>query len=139
MYVFAVIQIRALIRLVAVATIRERHLSRSALAQVRLQFESGVYSRAASIRSYMVYTISYLSPSPSLPQSPPPVQRNGKEKSNIQHCKNDLEQREKGGRGRERGREGESEGGREGERKEKRRGCEGVREGREDTTIGCGN
>ena len=46
MYVFA-----ALIPLVAAVTIRERHLFRSALAQVRLQFESGVYSRAASIRS----------------------------------------------------------------------------------------
>ena len=42
------IQIRALIRLVAAATIRERRLFRSALAQVRLLFESGVYSRAAS-------------------------------------------------------------------------------------------
>ena len=45
---------RALIRLVAAATIRERRLFRSALAQVRLLFESGVYSRAASIRSYTV-------------------------------------------------------------------------------------
>ena len=44
MYVFAVIQSRALIRLVAVATIRERRLFRSALAQVRLLFESSVYS-----------------------------------------------------------------------------------------------
>ena len=41
-----------LIRLVAAATIRERRLFRSALAQVRLIFESGVYSRSASIRSY---------------------------------------------------------------------------------------
>ena len=54
MYVFAVIQIRALIRLIAVATIRERRLFRSALAHVRRLFESGVYSRAASIRSYTV-------------------------------------------------------------------------------------
>ena len=46
---------RALIRLVAAATIRERRLFRSALAQVRLLFESGVYSRGASIRSYTVY------------------------------------------------------------------------------------
>ena len=45
---------RALIRLVAAATIRERRLFRSALAQVRLLFESGVYSREASIRSYTV-------------------------------------------------------------------------------------
>ena len=35
---------RALIRLVAAATIRERRLFRSALAQVRLLFERGVYS-----------------------------------------------------------------------------------------------
>ena len=42
-------------RLVAAATIRERRLFRSALAQVRLLFESGVYSREASIRSYTVY------------------------------------------------------------------------------------
>ena len=42
-------------RLVAAATIRERRLFRSALAQVRLLFESGVYSRGASIRSYTVY------------------------------------------------------------------------------------
>ena len=48
---------RALIRLVAAATIRERRLFRSALAQVRLLFESGVYSREASIRSYTVYRI----------------------------------------------------------------------------------
>ena len=40
---------------VAAATIRERRLFRSALAQVRLLFESGIYSRAASIRSYTVY------------------------------------------------------------------------------------
>ena len=52
-YVFPVI--RAIIRLVAAATIRERRLFRSALAQVRLLFESGVYSRGASIRSYTVY------------------------------------------------------------------------------------
>ena len=45
---------RALIRLVAAATIRERRLFRSALAQVRLLFESGIYSREASIRSYTV-------------------------------------------------------------------------------------
>ena len=45
---------RVLIRLVAVATIREQRLFRSALAQVRLLFESGVYSREASIRSYTV-------------------------------------------------------------------------------------
>ena len=51
------LQIRALIRLVAAATIRERHLFRSALAQVRLLFESGVYSRVASIRSYTVYIV----------------------------------------------------------------------------------
>ena len=48
------LQIIALIRLVAAATIRERRLFRSALAQVRLLFESGVYSRGASIRSYTV-------------------------------------------------------------------------------------
>ena len=47
----------ALIQLVAAATIRERRLFRSALAQVRLLFESGVYSRAASIRSYTVLDI----------------------------------------------------------------------------------
>ena len=41
----------ALVRLVASATILERRLFRSAVAQVRLLFESGVYSRAA-IRSY---------------------------------------------------------------------------------------
>ena len=41
-------------RLVAAATIRERHLFCSALAQVRLLFESGIYSREASIRSYTV-------------------------------------------------------------------------------------
>ena len=45
---------RVLIRFVAAATIRERRLFRSALAQVRLLFESGVYSRGASIRSYTV-------------------------------------------------------------------------------------
>ena len=54
MYVFAVIQIRALIRLVAAATIRECRLFRSALAQVRLLFEGSVYLRAVSIRSYTV-------------------------------------------------------------------------------------
>ena len=54
MYVFPVVQIRALIRLVAAVTIRERRLFRSVLAQVRLLFESGVYSREASIRSYTV-------------------------------------------------------------------------------------
>ena len=51
---------RALIRLVATATIRERRLFRSALAQVRLLFESGVYSRGASIRSYTVDTLCSL-------------------------------------------------------------------------------
>ena len=56
MYEFAVTQIKVLIRLVAAATIRERRLFRSTLAQVRLLFESAVYSRAASIRSYTVYT-----------------------------------------------------------------------------------
>ena len=50
---------RALIRLVAAATIRERRLFRSALAQVRLLFESGVYSRGASIRSYTVAIYIY--------------------------------------------------------------------------------
>ena len=57
MYVFAVIQSRALIRLLAAATIRERRLFRSAIAQVRLLFERGVYSREASIRSYTVSDI----------------------------------------------------------------------------------
>ena len=57
MYVFPVVQIRVLIRLAAAATIRERRLFRSALAQVRLLFESGVYSREASIRSYTVVII----------------------------------------------------------------------------------
>ena len=57
MYVFAVIQIRVLIRLVAAATIQERRLFHSTLAQVRLLFESGIYSRAASIRSYTIYTV----------------------------------------------------------------------------------
>ena len=52
MYVFS--DHRVQIRLVAAATIRERRLFRSALAQVRLLFESGVYSRGASIRSYTV-------------------------------------------------------------------------------------
>ena len=56
-YVFSVI--RAIIQLVAAATIRERRLFRSALAQVRLLFESGVYSRGASIRSYTVYVIVF--------------------------------------------------------------------------------
>ena len=41
-------------RLVAVVTIQEQRLFRSALAQVRLLFESGVYLRAASIRSITV-------------------------------------------------------------------------------------
>ena len=50
---------RVLIRLVAAATIRERRLFRSALAQVRLLFESGVYSRGASIRSYTVCNFLY--------------------------------------------------------------------------------
>ena len=53
------LQIRVLIRLVAAATIRERSLFRSALAQVRLLFESGVYSREKSIRSYTVVFIQY--------------------------------------------------------------------------------
>ena len=48
------LQIRVLIRLVAAATIQERRLFRSALAQVRLLFDSGVYSREASIQSYTV-------------------------------------------------------------------------------------
>ena len=52
------LQIRALIRLVAAETIREWRLFRSALAQVRLLFKSGVYSRVASIRSYTVHTIT---------------------------------------------------------------------------------
>ena len=43
---------RALIRLVAAATIYSR--AASSLAQVRLLSESGVYSRGASIRSYTV-------------------------------------------------------------------------------------
>ena len=34
---------------------RAASISRSALAQVRLLFESSVYSREASIRSYTVY------------------------------------------------------------------------------------
>ena len=54
-YVFPVI--RAIIRLVAAATIRVRRLFRSALAQVRLLFESGVYSRGAPIRSYTVIEV----------------------------------------------------------------------------------
>ena len=49
------LQIRALIRLVAGATNRERRLFRSALAQVRLLFESGVYSRAAFIRERRLF------------------------------------------------------------------------------------
>ena len=44
-------------RLVAAATNRERRLFRSALAQVRLLFESGVYSREASIRSDTVLVL----------------------------------------------------------------------------------
>ena len=48
-YVFPVIR-----AIIAAATIREWRLFRSALAQVRLLFESGVYSRGASIRSYTV-------------------------------------------------------------------------------------
>ena len=47
----------ALVRLVAVATIREWRLFCSVLAQVQLLFESGVYSRAPSIRSYTVVLI----------------------------------------------------------------------------------
>ena len=39
---------------------RAASISFNALAQVRLLFESGVYSRAASIRSYTVYTFKYL-------------------------------------------------------------------------------
>ena len=54
------LQSRALIRLVAAATIRERRLFHSVLAQARLLFESGVYSRAASIRSYTVYCVLYV-------------------------------------------------------------------------------
>ena len=46
-------------RLVAAETNRERRLFRSALAQVRLLFESGVYSREASIRSYTVCARKY--------------------------------------------------------------------------------
>ena len=49
------LKIRVLIRLVAAATIRERRLFRSALAQVRLLFESGVYSRVVSTWSYTVH------------------------------------------------------------------------------------
>ena len=46
MHVFAVDidHTTALVRLVAATTIQERRLFRSALAQVRLLFESGVYS-----------------------------------------------------------------------------------------------
>ena len=65
MYIFAAIQSRALIQSVAVATIQERHLFRSTLAQVRLLFESGVYSRAVSIRSYMVVVVHFCSYSAS--------------------------------------------------------------------------
>ena len=50
----------ALVQLVAVATIRERRLFRSALAKVRLLFESSVYSRVASIGSYTVGTYNYI-------------------------------------------------------------------------------
>ena len=49
MYIFAAIQSRALIRSVAVATIQERHLFRSTLAQV------GYYSRAAFIRERCLF------------------------------------------------------------------------------------
>ena len=51
---YTYLQIRVLIRLVATATIREWRPFRSSLAQVRLLFKSGVYSREASIRSYTV-------------------------------------------------------------------------------------
>ena len=40
MYIFAVIQIRVLVRLAAAATIQERRLFCSALAQVRLLFDT---------------------------------------------------------------------------------------------------
>ena len=49
-----------LVRFVAAATIRERRLFRSVLAQVRLLFESGVYSREASIRSYTVIILQII-------------------------------------------------------------------------------
>ena len=52
------VRICTFLRLVAAATIRERRLI---LAQVRVLFESGVYSRAASIRSHIIryaYAIS---------------------------------------------------------------------------------
>ena len=55
---------RALIRLVTAATIRERRLFRSALAQVWLLFESGIYSRGASIRSYTVCTVQTTATAP---------------------------------------------------------------------------
>ena len=54
MHACTYLQIRVLIRLVAAATIQERRLFCSALAQVRLLFKSGVYSREASIQSYTV-------------------------------------------------------------------------------------
>ena len=57
MYMYMYVFVSA--RLVAAATIRERRLFRSALAQVRLLSESGVYSRAASIRSYTVYILAW--------------------------------------------------------------------------------
>ena len=44
----------ALVQLVAMATVRERRLFHSVLAQVWLLFESGVYSRAVSVQSYTV-------------------------------------------------------------------------------------
>ena len=57
---------RALIRLVAAATIRERRLFRSALAQVRLLFESGVYSREASIGHIRYFAAAVcLTPAPA--------------------------------------------------------------------------
>ena len=56
-YLLLFVYSRALIRLVAVATIQEQRLFRSALAQVQLLFESGVYSRVASIRSYTVVNV----------------------------------------------------------------------------------
>ena len=52
LYVFKII---ALVRLVPAATVREQRLFHSAFAQVRLLLESGIYSRAASIRSYTVH------------------------------------------------------------------------------------
>ena len=56
-YLLLFVYSRVLIRLVAAATIRERRLFHSALAQVRLLFESGVYSRVASIQSYTVVNV----------------------------------------------------------------------------------